>query len=194
MEWVLGGVVGLFFGDVLAAANSFGRIAGPPIGGDVSAGADVAFDKRANRVRGGVVCWFDSYATAAVFSRDENQRLTCSTTSNRPLSTKIALIDHNEAIQPVATSLGHRVPELMEPVPRSSVRSKTHQSLKLTGVDSPFSRRHLPHRSKPKPQRLSGPVKERAGSYASLMTASLALEASILQLPGLICERFPVTA
>ena len=72
MEWILGGVVSIFFDSVLTVANSVGRITGPPVGGDLSGGVNVAADEGADRNCRAVVCGFDSYATGVIFSRDEN--------------------------------------------------------------------------------------------------------------------------
>ena len=149
MEWVPGGVGGHFFGKVLTAAYSAGRITGPSVGCDVGVGANVSLDERTNRVRRGVVCGFDSYANAVIFSRYESQRVACSSSSFFPVTNRIFLIDHNETVQSVGTSRGHRAAKLMQPVPHSSVRAETHQLLQLACVNSSRARCHFPHRREP---------------------------------------------
>jgi hypothetical protein len=111
-----------------------------------------------------------SDSAAADLGSNDHGRLpfSASPTRSRVGSAKVGLIDLDFTSEAISSWADHRSSQLVQPCPGRLIASKTQRSLKPECARSVLLTRHPPHRVKPESQRLSGLVKQRAGSQRCL--------------------------
>jgi len=102
----------------------------------------------------------------------------------RLLSAPVRLIYLHRTAETVPSRPHHRSAQLVQPDPRRLVAAQAKDPLQPQGTDTSLLVDHMPHRSKPQPQRLVGVLKDGAGRHGGLQTALGTLLQPALQRPS----------